>query len=150
MCPPQCGFPGGRKAIYAILLAAPLQSPGVELLGIVEMEILWNTVTGHSVSRPRSLSHWSFGSAGRIPPWAKIRPIREVDVWANVAANLNRTPEKATALSLLSHATEIRRGTLRDFQAGAEPAERKTAEGLTPEMVHRAHERRRVDLSRRG
>lgn len=66
--------------------------------------------------------------AGRRP-LGDLRPLREVDVWENMGRNLSRTPEKSSALAFLERATNVRRGAVRDLQAGLQPAEQRTAEG---------------------
>jgi hypothetical protein len=43
-------------------------------------------------------------------PLGDPRPIREADVWVNMARNLARAPEKASALDFLEQARDLRRG----------------------------------------
>ena len=63
-------------------------------------------------------------------PLGDPRVIREADVWANMARNLARAPEKESALAFLERARDVRQGAVRNLQAGLQPAEQRQAEGL--------------------
>jgi hypothetical protein len=80
--------------------------------------------------------------AGRRP-LGDPRPIREADVWANMARNLARAPEKASALDFLEQARDLRRGAVRGLQAGLQPAEQRQAEGHDPFTLRETLQRRR-------
>ena len=75
-------------------------------------------------------------------PLGDLRPIREADVWANMARNLARTPEKASALEFLERAHELRRGSVRAMQAGLQAVEQRQAEGRQPQLARFFQERR--------
>ena len=77
-------------------------------------------------------------------PLGDPRPIREADVWANMARNLARQPEMPAALELLERAHWIERGAARALQAGLQPAEQRAAEGLTKTTLRRTWQHRRV------
>ncbi len=87
--------------------------------------------------------------AGRCP-LGDQRPVRAEDVWANMARNLSRQPEKASALAFLDRAQKIRRGTVRNMQAGLQPAERRRQEGREGTTLHQTldHRRRRGGAER--
>ena len=70
------------------------------------------------------------------------RPIREADVWANMARNLARAPEKASALEFLERARELRRGTVRAMQAGLQVVEQRHTEGQEPTLARSLQEKR--------
>ena len=76
-------------------------------------------------------------------PLGDPRPIRSQDVWENMARNLSRQPEKASALAFLARAREIHRGAARGFQNGLQPSEARKAEGQEPTTLHRTFARRR-------
>lgn len=80
--------------------------------------------------------------AGRRP-LGDQRPVREADVWANMARNLSRQPEKASALAFLDRAQQVRRGTVRSLQAGLQPAEQRRHEGREGTTLHQTFEQRR-------
>jgi hypothetical protein len=80
--------------------------------------------------------------AGRRP-LGDPRPIREADVWANMARNLARAPEKASALDFLKVARDLRRGAVQSLQAGLQPAEQRQAEGRDPFTLRETLQRRR-------
>ncbi len=63
-------------------------------------------------------------------PLGDARIIREADVWANMARNLARAPERESALAFLERARDVRHGAVRALQAGLQPAEQRQAEGL--------------------
>jgi hypothetical protein len=76
-------------------------------------------------------------------PLGDPRPIREADVWANMARNLARAPEKASALDFLEQARDLRRGAVQGLQAGLRPGEQREAEGLEPFILRENLQRRR-------
>ncbi len=80
--------------------------------------------------------------AGRRP-LGDQRPVRTEDVWANMARNLSRQPEKASALLFLDRAQKIRRGTVRNMQAGLQPAEQRRQEGREGTTLHQTLDHRR-------
>lgn len=80
--------------------------------------------------------------AGRRP-LGDPRPIREADVWDNMARNLARAPEKASALDFLEQARDLRRGAVQSLQAGLQPAEQRRAEGRAPFTLQETLQRRR-------
>ena len=55
--------------------------------------------------------------AGRRP-LGDMRPIRDGDVWANMARNLSRQPEQEGALAFLERAHGVRRQATATLQAG--------------------------------
>ena len=63
-------------------------------------------------------------------PLGDARIIREADVWANMARNLARAPERESALAFLERARDVRHGAVRALQAGLQPAEQREADGL--------------------
>ena len=77
-------------------------------------------------------------------PLGDARPIREADVWANMARNLARQPDTPAALELLERAHRIERGAARALQAGLRPAEQRAADGLVKTTLRRTWQRRRV------
>lgn len=77
-------------------------------------------------------------------PLGDPRPIREADVWANMARNLARQPEMPAALDLLERAHHLHRGAAHALQRGLQPAEQRAAEGLPPASLHRAWQRQRL------
>jgi len=77
-------------------------------------------------------------------PLGDPRPIREADVWANMARNLARQPEMPAALDLLARAHRLHRGAARALQAGLHPAEQRAAEGLERTTLTHTWQRRRV------
>ena len=77
-------------------------------------------------------------------PLGDPRPIREADVWANMARNLARQPEMPAALDLLERAHRIERGAARALQRGLHPAEQREAEGLAKITLRRTWQRRRM------
>jgi hypothetical protein len=80
--------------------------------------------------------------AGRRP-LGDPRPIREADVWANMARNLARAPEKASALDFLEQARDLRRGAVQGLQAGLRLGEQRQAEGLERFTLRETLQRRR-------
>lgn len=81
--------------------------------------------------------------AGRRP-LGDARPIREADVWANMARNLSRQPESATALDFLAQAQSVRRGAVHALQAGLRPGEQREAEGLARTTLRLTWQRREL------
>ena len=81
--------------------------------------------------------------AGRRP-LGDLRPIREADVWANMARNLARAPEKASALAFLESARDLRHGAAGALQAGLRPAEQRQAAGKERTTLQQTWQQRRV------
>jgi TrwC relaxase/AAA domain len=77
-------------------------------------------------------------------PLGDPRPIREADVWTNMARNLTRQPEMPGALDFLERAHRVRRSAVRSLQAGLQPAEQRQAEGLAKTTLAHTWQRRRV------
>jgi hypothetical protein len=76
-------------------------------------------------------------------PLGDPRPVREADVWANVARNLSRQPEKASALAFLERAKALHRGAAGSMQHGLQPAEQRKHEGRDPTTLGRTLQRKR-------
>ncbi len=77
-------------------------------------------------------------------PLGDPRPIREADVWANMARNLARQPEMPAALDFLERAHRVQRSAARALQAGLQPAEQREAEGLAKTTLAHTWQRHRV------
>jgi len=77
-------------------------------------------------------------------PLGDPRPIREADVWANMARNLARQPDRPAALEFLERAHGVRRGAVHALQAGLQPAEQRAVEGLAKTTLAQTWQRRRV------
>jgi hypothetical protein len=77
-------------------------------------------------------------------PLGDPRPIQEADVWANMARNLARQPERPAALDFLERAHSVRRGAVHALQAGLQPAEQRAADGLAKTTLPRTWQRRRL------
>ena len=77
-------------------------------------------------------------------PLGDLRVIREADVWANMARNLARAPEKENALAFLERARDVRHGAVRALQAGLQPAEQREAEGLEKTTLRQSLRRKTV------
>ncbi len=80
--------------------------------------------------------------AGRRP-LGDPRPIREADVWVNMARNLARAPKKASALDFLEQARDLRLGAVQGLQAALRPGEQRQAEGMEPFTLRETLQRRR-------
>jgi hypothetical protein len=76
-------------------------------------------------------------------PLGDPRPIREADVWVNMARNLSRAPEKASALDFLEVARDLRHGAVQGLQAGLRPGEQRQAEGMEAFTLRGTLQRRR-------
>jgi hypothetical protein len=73
-------------------------------------------------------------------PRGDYRPITPADLWENVSRNLARQPERATALAFLERAENVRRGTVRNFQATVQPFQQATRNGQpSAPRKHAAH-----------
>ncbi|UZO94935.1 Conjugal transfer protein traA (plasmid) [Roseomonas mucosa] len=81
--------------------------------------------------------------AGRRP-LGDPRPIREADVWANVARNLSRRPEAEGALAFLERAHGLRREAAVAMGAGLRAIERREADGLAATTLRPRLQRQRV------
>jgi len=77
-------------------------------------------------------------------PLGDPRPIREADVWANMARNLARQPEMPAALDFLERAHGVRLGAVHALQAGLQPGEQRAAEGLAKTTLADTWQQRRV------
>ncbi len=83
-------------------------------------------------------------------PLGDQRRVGSEDVWANVARNLSRQPEKVSSLAFLDRAQHIRRGTVRNMQAGLQPAEQRRHEGREGTTLHQTFDQRRRRDSAEG
>jgi phage/plasmid primase-like uncharacterized protein len=72
-----------------------------------------------------------------------IEPISESDVWANVARNLSRRPEKELATDLLQQAHKAHIGTVRSLATAFQPKQQREAEGKEGTTLHRTYAARR-------
>jgi hypothetical protein len=61
-------------------------------------------------------------------PLGDPRPIRDADVWGNMARNPARQPETPAAVDFLERAHRVQRSAVRSLQAGLQPAEQREAE----------------------
>lgn len=86
----------------------------------------------------------------RRRPLGDQRPVREQDVWDNVARNLAREPEKGSALAFLERAQELRRGGVRALQEGLQPAEAREARGQGRSTLAGTFARRRDEARIEG
>lgn len=76
-------------------------------------------------------------------PLGDTRLIREADVWANMARNLARAPEKASALDFLEQARDLRRGAVQSLQAGFNRASSVRRRARDPFTLQETLQRRR-------
>jgi hypothetical protein len=76
-------------------------------------------------------------------PLGDQRPITEADVLANMARNLSRQPEKASALAFLERAVEVKRAAARGLQRGARRMEARAARAKPPTAYRQRLQRRR-------
>ena len=72
-----------------------------------------------------------------------VEPISEDDVWANVARNLSRQPEKELATDLLEQAHKSHVGTVRSLATAFQPKQQREAEGREGTTLHRTYAQRR-------
>ena len=72
-----------------------------------------------------------------------VEPISEDDVWANVARNLSRQPEKELATDLLQQAHKAHVGTVRSLATAFQPKQQREAEGREGTTLHRTYAQRR-------
>ena len=72
-----------------------------------------------------------------------VEPISEDDVWANVARNLSRQPEKELATDLLQQAHKAHIGTVRSLATAFQPKQQREAEGREGTTLHRTYAQRR-------
>lgn len=84
--------------------------------------------------------------AGRLPV-GEYRPIREDDVWKNVASNLSQQSVKASALEFLRNGSEIQRGTTIALPAALEIAERRERAGQARSTVRARIDALRAEMS---
>jgi hypothetical protein len=81
--------------------------------------------------------------AGRRP-LGDARPVREADVWANVARNLARQAEAPSALGFLERAQLVHQGAADALQRGLQPLEQREADRQARTTLGRTFWRRRV------
>lgn len=72
-----------------------------------------------------------------------VEPITEEQVWANVARNLSRQPEKELATDLLDRAHKVHTGTVRSLATAFQPRQQREAEGREGTTLHRTFSQRR-------
>ena len=72
-----------------------------------------------------------------------VDPIGEDDVWANIARNLSRQPEKELATDLLDRAHRSHTGTVRSLATAFQPKQQREAEGREGTTLHRTYAQRR-------
>jgi len=72
-----------------------------------------------------------------------VEPVSEDHVWANVARNLSRQPEKELATDLLEHAHRSHIGTVRSLATAFQPKQQREAEGGQGTTLHRTYAQRR-------
>ena len=77
-------------------------------------------------------------------PLGDPRPITPQDVVTNMARNLSRQPEKASALAFMEAAGERIRAGARGLQGGLRPAEERERAGLACNTLHRTFARNRL------
>ena len=81
--------------------------------------------------------------AGRRP-LGDARPLREADVWANVARNLARQAEAPSALGFLERARLVHQGAADALQQGLQPLEQREADGQARATLGRTFGRLRA------
>src|SRR3954469_22969162 len=72
-----------------------------------------------------------------------VEPISKDDVWANVARNLSRQPEKELATDLLEQAHKTHIGTVRSLATAFQPKQQREAEGREGTTLHRTYAQHR-------
>jgi len=77
-------------------------------------------------------------------PLGDARPVREADVWANVARNLARQAEAPSALGFLERARLVHESAAHALQQGLQPLEQREAEGQVRATLGQTFGRRRV------
>ena len=82
----------------------------------------------------------------RIPHGAD-RTIRQADLYANIARNFSRQPEKGTSLDFIGMARELHRGTVSSFRAAMEPIDRAERAGELANPIQARRERSAMDQS---
>jgi hypothetical protein len=76
-------------------------------------------------------------------PLGDTRPIRESDVWANIARNLSRQPEQESALAFMERAHRVRRDATTAMQIGFQRIEQRIVQNEKPSLLaSRAQQRR--------
>ena len=68
--------------------------------------------------------------------------ISAADVWTNVAVNLSRAPQRASALTCLEQALDVRRGATAALQRGLQRQEQRAVDGLPSTTLGVAQHRR--------
>jgi len=123
--------------------AAQGSTVGTHILAMPGGSAAVNGYKGYTAgSRHRDETVFVIGDAAerreitRRRPRGDFRPIREGDVWENVARNLSRQPEKSSALAFIEQAATVRRGTVRGFQAALQPMEQRRHEGRAATTAH--------------
>lgn len=77
-------------------------------------------------------------------PLGDTRPIRESDVWANIARNLSRQPEQESALAFMERAHQVRRDATTALQVGLQRIEQRIVQNEEPGTLARRLQRRRT------
>ncbi|HEX3576903.1 MAG TPA: MobF family relaxase [Rhodopila sp.] len=79
-------------------------------------------------------------------------PISEDEVWANVARNLSRQPEKELATDLLAQANGFYTGTVRSLATAFQPKQQREAQGQDGTTLHQtfAEQREEQHVARAG
>jgi len=72
-----------------------------------------------------------------------VAPITPDDVWANVARNLSRQPEKELASDLVEQADRVYRGAVRSLATAFQPKEQRQADGEEATTLHHGFAQRR-------
>ncbi len=79
-------------------------------------------------------------------PLGDMREITETDVWRNIASNLSRQPEKASALKFIRYSMDLKRGSIHSVQHGNEPGDRRKNAGRNRNTIN--ENRARTDAER--
>ena len=125
--------------------------------GITSTEHIHASVSGHGLTTYTALSrHQRAGwlvvddaavrrriHAGHMKT-GRTEPIRLPDVWTRIGEEMSQQPVKASALDMLTRATDVRRGSVARFQRSMEVAERMRG---MPGIHLSSYERARLALS---
>jgi hypothetical protein len=84
--------------------------------------------------------------ASRIPI-GEYRPIRDDDIWNNVAENLGRQPIKASAIEVLKRSAVVYRGSISAIPQGLATAERRERQGQERWTAHDKKQRLQAEMS---
>jgi phage/plasmid primase-like uncharacterized protein len=81
-----------------------------------------------------------------------VDPISEDEVWANIARNLSRQPEKELATDLLAQADGFYTGTVRSLATAFQPKQQREAQGQDGTTLHQtfAEQRDEQHVARAG